>query len=240
VTENTEMSVHETMIVHRQKKLDEIIGRETLCICGSPRGMTSLVAWSLYNMGYFLGEALGLDNHEDFEFMEAIPDPSQQKHSLLDGALPGLIEKRNGTHERWGFKLPRAAFHAQELDTLLRNPVWVVCVRNPVAVAKSVLARDKNKSMDLRGLMAVARIPYKAIDAVTAKTDSPLIIIDMDQVNRKPASFVSELGSILDLQGDFSEIWKILSSSGYKRSQPRDATRFLTRSQFLKSLETPA
>lgn len=238
MTDKNETSVHKTMLVHRPDRLDQIIGTETLVVCGSERGMTSLVAFFLFNTGYFIGEYLGPDNHEDLEFMSAIPHPSQQLRPLGEGRLPALIEKRNNAHERWGFKLPRAAFHVKDLDRLLRNPVFVVCVRNPVAVAKSILAREA-KGFELRHLMSIARRPFDAIEEVITGTAAPLVIVDMDQVSRSPDAFVNEMTTVLRLQGDLAKISQIISQSGYKRSAPRDGSLFVTGPEFRKAMGRP-
>jgi hypothetical protein len=238
MTEKNETSVCKTMIIHRPDRLDDVVGQETLVVCGSERGMTSLVAFCLYNTGYFIGEFLGPDNHEDLEFMAAIPHPSQQVRPLAKGRLPTLIEKRNLAHERWGFKLPRAAFHVRELDPLLRNPVFVVCVRNPVSVAKSILAREA-KGFELLHLMSIARRPFDAIEAVITETAAPLLIVDMDQVSRSPGVFVNEIAAALRLEGDFSEIGRAISQSGYKRSAARDGSRFVTGPEFRKAMGQP-
>ncbi len=48
----------DTMLLSNPERLRELCGRETLVVCGAPRGMTSLIAYTLYELGYFMGYEL--------------------------------------------------------------------------------------------------------------------------------------------------------------------------------------
>ncbi|WP_136441738.1 sulfotransferase [Pacificoceanicola onchidii] len=239
MTDEPETSISKTMIVNRRERLKALMGQETLVVCGAPRGMTSAVAFTLYNMGYFLGDILGPVNYEDMEFMDALPLPSSKTAEPETGPLPDLIARRNAAHLRWGFKLPRATFHIETLNRLLRNPVFIVCVRNPVAVEKSMSKRS-NRPFEYKRFLQESKRPLDAIDAVLSGTDAPLLIIDMDQVGRDPDAFVEEFSELLGVDTDCSAIAEQLAAKGYKSSEQRDGVRFMMQSEYRDYLESLA
>ncbi|MCC3244759.1 hypothetical protein LG047_05395 [Methylocystis sp. WRRC1] len=218
-----------TLIVFRPALLETLIGNETLVVCGSPRGMTSAAAFSLFELGYFIGNRLGAKNFEDQDFLLEIP-PRKTGHAvnLSDReSFLSLLKERNLAHSRWGFKLPHATAYVDQLSALLRNPVFVVCVRNPAAVARSVVAREPKMSFTLPELLEIGLRPLQAINLLLDDGNCPLIILDMDEIRRAPGLFLKELSTVLKLSGDLTRVKEQLSMPGYKPGSPRPGVEFI-------------
>lgn len=214
----TEYDVLETMVVHRPRLLAETIGSETTVICGTPRGNTSAVAYTFWQLDYFLGWHIGQKNHEDQEILDLLPEP---KSDFDPRALATTVASRNQQFQRWGFKVPRATEYIEELSGVLRNPVFVICFRNPVGVVRSTTHREEKRFRLDKLLAKTARSIDAAITAVT-KTTAPVVLIDTERAFSKPRNFVAEISSLWRLDGDVDSISAALSKPGYKHAFERD------------------
>ncbi|WP_374302943.1 hypothetical protein [Paracoccus sp. (in: a-proteobacteria)] len=214
------------MIVN-DEVLGERLGQETLVVCGSPRGMTSLVAFFLYESGYFIGNTLGAKNFEDQEVLKLVPPAEITKAPLVE--RPGfaeLVQNRNETHARWGFKLPHASGHVEALKASLRSPVFVFCVRNPVATARSIVRYEAQHSFTAGRLMDIATRHFAGLVAMCNDSETPSIFIDMEAVKQHPAVFMDELAKALRLPAPTAALRDKISTRGYKTAEPRDGITF--------------
>jgi hypothetical protein len=192
------------------------IGQETLVICGSPRGGTSIVAYALHEMGYFLGESLHPLNYEDRAFLNVIPpqnldirDLSQRENFLT------LMQMRNAENARWGFKLPRATFYLESLCKNLRNPIVLLCLRNPMATMASVHAREPDLGTELEFLSDVSRRSLNALDWLMTRDDIGAIVMNIDHLQAYPEKDVEAMRRLLDLTGDPASIAAQIRTGGY-------------------------
>lgn len=224
---NPEFEILRTLTVINPRQLQSRIGNETLVVCGSPRGMTSLVAFSIYELGYFIGHHLGAKNFEDQDFLGAIPPATWLPVSLTNRKkFVDLVADRNASHTRWGFKLPRASEHIPALRKHLRNPIFVVCARNPMGIARSVQRREAQFDGTLRDLLTIGTRYIQAIELLSQDTETPSIIVNMDEASHIPAVFLQELSETLGLQGDLAAIKNRITGRGYKEGSPRDGVTF--------------
>jgi len=202
-----------TMVIVRPDRLAEILGNETLVICGPGRGGTSLVAYILRKAGYFLGDQMG-NNHEDHLVLGAIRDQVQ---------MTGLIAERNRTNKRWGFKVPFAVHHIDWLAGALRNPVFLIVFRNPVATAKSLLRRDPNYGdATLRNLGSAIEHSLHNMElggARALRTKAPSVLVDVDTARATPDQLVQDLLDLF-LPNTADQVVKAIASdisaAGYK------------------------
>jgi hypothetical protein len=209
-----------TMFVLDPDELNKRIGSETIVVCGAPRGGTSIVSYALFRLQYFLGDDLGRRNYEDQEMLQAIPPKQLMKNELARRtAYRALVEKRNLQHSRWGFKLPRATDYVPELIDTLRNPVFIVCVRNQLSVARSIFNREKSFDDQFVKAIQVARSYQKAMDCLLSRNDTPAIFVDIDTVKTKPGVFIQEFAGLLRLTGDLTSIKHAISTPGYKEAE---------------------
>lgn len=207
-----------TLSINNTDALAARVGTETLVVCGAPRGMTSLVAYSLYQMGYFLGDDLNPRNYEDNDVLNAMPPARWFYYRQIDKRpqFRDLVARRNQNHLRWGFKLPHATGHVPGLIRALRNPVFVVCVRNPVAVARSVANRERPFNGRLRTLHNIGISYLPALDTLLKSRTVPTVMINMDAVEHSPGIFLKELTGALELTGDLDAIKARIKVKGYK------------------------
>jgi hypothetical protein len=179
------------MIVVRREALMHVLGGETLVICGPARGGTSIVAYALLCTGYFLGEDLGKENHEDQEILKSIADAS---------AMERIIAERNHRFQRWGFKLPDAVHHIDWLARALRNPVFLIVFRNPVATTKSILKRDPvfGGGLGFRKLATAFAhgLNDMQLGVHVLRTSAPAILLDVDAARGAPERLVRELADL--------------------------------------------
>jgi hypothetical protein len=217
----------QTLMITNAEALQNHLGQETLVVCGAPRGMTSLVAYFLYESGYFIGNTLSAEYFEDQEFLHAIP-PAELPHVPLQDspAFLTLVQSRNTTHPRWGFKLPRAAGHIDALKNTLRNPIFVFCVRNPVATIRSIMKYEANHKFTAGKLMEIATRHFAGMTAMCNESEFPAIFVDMDAVRQHPETFLKEFAEVLSLPEPSPELCGKISTRGYKTASPRDGVTF--------------
>jgi len=211
------MEVSDKMVFVRKSVLDGYIGgSSTVVVTGASRGGTSAIAYALERAGLNMGEGLGR-NYEDTEFMRLMNNRSCNVPRLLE-----VIEQRNSVNERWGFKLPRAAFHLQWLDTHLRSPIFVFVYRDPLSVARSILRRDAIWGNEVDGLIQSIQHPLRFFEKMTTsipKLSAPVVLLSYETAHFGANAFVPEfLGALgfTDEEGRFPEIASELSLPGYK------------------------
>ena len=213
-----------TLVVHRPGKLANILGKETLVVCGAQRGNTSMVAFSLYNLGYFLGERIGELNYEDADVLRLLPDPTG-KAQFSESNFREFVAARNLKYARWGFKLPHASGYVPELAAMLRNPLFVVCFRSTIGIIRSISKREPQK-VPIARMLSVASQPVTAALNVVLNTDAPAIFVDTEAAVATPGVFIQEISQTLGLHGDLVAIREAIAKRGYKPSMPRDGVTF--------------
>ncbi|SLN22053.1 hypothetical protein ROJ8625_00856 [Roseivivax jejudonensis] len=224
----TDHTFLESMLVINPGALDRVVGRETLVVTGAPRGMTSVVSYTLFELGYFLGDKIQPRNFEDVGFTKALPDPKLFPKPLTERrVLIDLIAERNAAHDRWGFKLPRALHYIEQLPALLRNPVVVLCVRNPLATCASVATRESGLSDGLATGYRNALRSVTAMEHLMSASDLPSILVDMDSVQRRPGRFLRDFAKLLKLEGDLDAIKAGIAEPGYKRAAKQPGVTYV-------------
>lgn len=185
--------------------------QQTLVITGQARGGTSIVSYIYRRAGFYLGEKLSPDNHEDTEIRKA----------LFTRQFDDLVERRN-TRPRWGFKAPYVLSALAMLEVKLRNPVFIICYRNPIAIARSIVRHDPDYKTNTQNLLsaldraiqlqAVARHQFNVLR-------SPIALVDVDMAKQQPAVFVTEILELMSIKPVASlrnEIATEISTRGYK------------------------
>ncbi len=183
-----------TSVLLNPDNLKARIGSETLVICGTSKSGTSIAAYALRCAGYDLGNLTGSKTHADPEMSDA----------LQNGGLETVLKRRNAAKSRWGFKLPDAIFHLEKLDETLRNPVFVVTYRNPLAIGRSKV-KDAPEFFAPGALGLTAAITdglERTLEATKACRNifAPALLVDMDKANSAPDRVVSEILDLLSLK----------------------------------------
>jgi hypothetical protein len=210
--DEADVEIGQTLIILRPAELKRVLGEESLVVCGSSRGGTSIIAYVLLRLGYYLGDRLGGFNHEDEEIVAAIERPRQ---------MAAIIESRNRRLKRWGFKAPDAIHRIDWLAKSLRNPVFLVVFRNPVAIARTIMTREANfcsRSDDLsRAIHHGLRYMLSGTRVLTTRT--PSILIDVDAARGAPEQLVRELASLFtpDVSAEtIAAVGRDIGVAGYK------------------------
>ncbi len=137
---------------------------KTVIVLGMHRAGTSMVAGVLARLGVDMGRELMPPNrgnpsgyYENVEFVRlnreilgqkgnvVLPLPSQadiiKQKNKFSSRIKDLVEQSQ-TSPLWGFKDPRASLTIGLFLPYLVNPYFIVCQRQPLAVAKSLKKRD--------------------------------------------------------------------------------------------------
>ena len=144
----------------RKKKVEK-----TVVILGMHRSGTSLVAGILEKLGVNMGErqvgvhwSNPLGHFENIDFVKMDdkilekaggtwddpPDISKILELLSDKELMQEIENvvKKNEDMRWGWKVPTTSLTIELYLPFLTNPHFIVCYRDPEAIAKSLKKRD--------------------------------------------------------------------------------------------------
>ncbi len=155
----------------------------TVIIFGMTRGGTSMVAGAVRGFGYYLGEDL-LVNQEDDNFFYK-----------TDSHMKETIAKRNASHLYWGWKYPLAADYLERLLPGLRNPIFVIVARDPVATATSLVGWDDR---DASGAIAESIVQMQKNIMLTIRLRRPTLFVSYERAARDTDLFLSELQAFLD------------------------------------------
>jgi hypothetical protein len=216
------------LVINNPDKLKSVIGRETLVVCGAARGMTSLISFTLFELGYYIGTDLQSQNFEDQDFYAAIP-PRARFRGLLTSRpkFRALVRNRNAAHQRWGFKLPRAADYVEELSETLRDPVFVLCVRNPLAIMRTIKRRNPHFKGSTPEFYKNGLGWLNAMGILMSSDSIPSIMVDMDDVRRDPETFLSDFTELLALNDVPEDLLERISRPGYKNSRRQPEVTFV-------------
>jgi hypothetical protein len=213
VENQKEMHFGKTLTVVNAQSLGARLSMpHTFVVCGSSRGGTSAIAYAMIRGGIDLGSDLPI-NLEDPEVLSHIDG-----EKLNEDALSQIIAARSG--RTWGFKVPDAAFHLPWFANHAENPIFVVILRSPLAVANSIINREPSFSKDKTGFAVAFRHPLKffgAISSALPKLNAPFILMDYEGLHYRSDVFLDELYDLLGIDcEDRKEVATELSKSDYK------------------------
>ena len=194
---------------------------KAICVLGMHRGGTSALTGVLRELGAFLGPAEHLmvprgDNPAGFHEHQLLTDLNDELLHALGGSwyeppslapgwehAPGLDALRARARQRlhddfgdaplWAWKDPRTSVTLPFWRPLLPETRFVVCVRNPLNVARSLRARD--------GLDEAAGVDLwmrHTVAALSSLTAMPLLVL-YDELVNDPAGEVARIAAHLDI-----------------------------------------
>ena len=164
-------------------------GKRTLIVTGIARSGTSLVATLLKEAGVFMGEFLHDEVNEDAQVLELL------RHRDT-AVLKELIEARNVTHDRWGFKIPNLHVYLTTAElAMFRNPRLIVIYRDPVAVAvRDALSEDYD---ELDAMVRTANAMY-AMAQFAQRANCPTLLLSYEKALSLPNTVIQR---VLDFCG---------------------------------------
>lgn len=220
-----------------------------VAILGMHRSGTSVVAALLERMGVFFGdpaqhlpplrenprgfwEHAGIrDINEDLllrlggSWMAPPPFPAGW-HLLpvfddLRGRARTIITTEFSGREPWGWKDPRACVLLPFWAALLPSMHYVICVRHPFEVSRSLQERDGLTMADAQRLWLASMAT-----ALLHTADRPRCIVHYDEVMDAPATVAAALSSRLDVaHGTWSLAGVIEPGLRHHRASHSDASR---------------
>lgn len=160
----------------------------TAIVSGVGRSGTSMVARVLDCMGIPMGRTEGLAVHEDREFLHALV--------TFDYVLMRrLIDARNASLSRWGFKFPSLQNHMMPPQLLqFRRPHLIVVVRDPVAVASRAFMSD-GRGQSAESVFANAMTQTGDLMKLVLRAECPTLLLSYEKAIAAPAALVESLAA---------------------------------------------
>ena len=156
------------------------------------RSGTSMIAGLLWRIGIDMGEH-NSGQYEDWNFnLDFLKRNNQDISNLRDN-----IRKKNLTTKIWGWKDPMFAIHAKECIQDIRNPYFIVVLRDPFAVTERALAAKRLKGIDdnksfFSSLKKTINAQTKAIELLES-TCHPALVISYERAVRQNNTLIKDL-----------------------------------------------
>ena len=163
----------------------------TLIVSGVARSGTSMVARILAGAGVFIGAEMDDIVFEDHAFARLFEHPDFDRARLQQ-----IIKIRNGQHRVWGFKRPHLHVHGSDVIAMFRNPMVILTVRDPVAIAERNAIAEQRES--IHGLTSAINDLQDMVRFAEALT-CPILLVSYEKAIRNPEHFVEQLLRFCDI-----------------------------------------
>lgn len=206
-----------SIVTQPQMLRDRLKEPHTFVVGGSSRGGSSSIEYALNHQGIDMGAPDSV-NYEDPVFVKSI---TREKFDIE--TVANHIAARNSELDVWGVKLPDAVFHFVRLETMIRNPIFIMIYRNPVSVARSVMRRTNVFENDVEGLSSALRHAsgfYGQFAHRLAKLASPTICIEYEQMLYNSEEALTEILTTIGIEpSNMAELVENVSRPGYKNTR---------------------
>lgn len=200
--------------------------KKTFIVLGCGRGGTSMTAGILRVLGVDMGERL-TNTHEDLRFKLSLQlsiDPRiWLQNRLCWRRLKELVAERDREADLWGFKSVTAHTYIGRLAPLLRNPYYILVMRNPLDVAFS---SERRKGRPWQEMLRLRLRIYRILARFVRRAERPAFVFSYDWALREPASFVDALAAFTGLapsaMARTRAIGFINRDRGYQQVRPVD------------------
>ena len=186
--------------------VDNDLNQKTFIIFGIPRGGTTMIARVAEQLGVGMGSGLP-SNYEDDEFnYDKMSDALKEDPKLMARALLRAINRRNGRHDVWGWKYPRAHLYLPLIIKQVRNPHLICVLRDPVASSLRPLSRKRvqkegKAQLPTRVIKQHLTWQLKNIEQIH-KFNKPTFLCSYEKAILDPPGFVADLSAFIDLRKD--------------------------------------
>lgn len=155
----------------------------TLVVSGVARSGTSMVARVLAGGGVFMGE-----HHDEVVFEDHECNEYFGRNDLA--GFERLVRRRNRQRPVWGFKRPHLHVHGPDVIASLRNPLVILTVRDPVAVAeRNVISEHR----DPVRCLSEATADLTAMVSFAASLPCPALLVSYEKAIQSPRALVDRL-----------------------------------------------
>ena len=207
-----------TMTVFRSNMLkNRVKGGFNLIAAGTPRGGTSILGLLLKIFDFEMGDNVHHDKYEDLDL-----------HMTDISNWGELIKKKINNTPNWSVKYPAATRHLDLFYRYCPKPVFLIIIRNPFTVVKSMIDHDpeySNKANDYYKSMEITLESYAQFNRNMQTINAPFIVLEHEKIIANPALFIQEFVDTLNIKTDQATIDKaiyLISSPGYKRIEDLD------------------
>lgn len=208
----------QTMTIFRSHFLEYRTKQKyNLISCGTPRGGTSVLGILMKLFNFDLGDNIHPTVYEDMSF-EGVPIENWRD----------IVKSKVSDNANWCLKMPIASKCLEMFEESLPNPVFLMVIRNPIGVAKSLIMHDPEYNADLKSYhlgLSKALNDYLSISQSMLKLNSPFIIVEHEKIITNPEMFIREFVEALNIKTDQATVdkaIKLISSPGYKRIEDLD------------------
>ena len=162
-----------------------------------------MVAGAVRGFGYFLGDDL-LVNQEDENF-----------YYKTDAHMVDTIARRNEHYRYWGWKYPLAAEYVERLMPVLRNPVFIIVGRDPIATSTSLVRWDDREPS---GAIAETTLQTQKNLTIAIRLRRPTLFVSYERASLDTDTFLTEMEAFLDrpLIVDRSMLREFMTYGSYK------------------------
>ena len=175
-----------TLIMHQQEsRSQEASKQRTIIVSGVARSGTSMIARVLCAGGLFMGDEIDDVVFEDHAFARMF------EHIGYDPAkLDRLVEFRNANHLVWGLKRPHLHVHGVDAIRHFRNPLVILTVRDPVAIAeRNAIAEVTDPALGV----SVAMQDLEDMIVFARALTCPTLLISYERALEQPDMCISAL-----------------------------------------------
>ncbi|MCA0893704.1 sulfotransferase domain-containing protein [Microbulbifer agarilyticus] len=183
-------------------------GSKTICILGTPRSGTSMIAGVVRQLGIDMGQNIGSGNNEDQDFLihqghrQIFSDQSEKKKYLDE--IRKCIEKRNLRTPEWGWKDPLSSYYIADLASELRNLHVILVWRDAVATTQGENRFRQQQSIPLtreRTLASLMNIhnEYNNMLQFIQTTKANVLLVSYEKFLLKKTKGITEIANFLEV-----------------------------------------
>lgn len=203
------MTVFKVKLLARRAKSDF-----NLIACGASRGGTSSLGILMSHFGFNMGENTHPLTYEDLDFVSLVDNRRVRE-------VPKLIKERNETDPRWSLKLPQALINIETFDRHCLKPVFIIVIRNPFSVARSLVRHDKRFNNNLHSYQKGVQHAFHFYNRLKLldKLNAPYVICEYETVRDNPKDFIDDFVEVFNVQATPNlkdQALKLISGSGYR------------------------
>lgn len=173
---------------------EHIPTERTIVVVGTARGGTSIAAGTLNHLGVAMFGAHA-PVFEDINLSTAFESKDAKKYTKI-------IKKYN-KEAVWAWKRPSSLGYLDLVETEIRNPFYVVVVRDALSVgARNGLSMGHDVVASMKATLA----QQETILDFVSTTKSPVMMVSVEKVKQYPQSFVESLVSFSGVSPDENQI----------------------------------
>jgi hypothetical protein len=160
---------------------------KTIVVFGLGRGGTSAIAGILRILGMAVLEATHPLKHES--------SPIVYEGDVVDRDKTRLrIAEMNDRHSVWGWKSPRDIFQITKFNSLLRNPHYIVILRNVFDVCAST---KRYEGLPFEATMPDVAAAFSEIAHFVKNSTEPLALMSFGELTSNPAETIKAVATWL-------------------------------------------